>query len=548
MTEDASPSTISTTSSKVAIKELKPDDVLLGRGPGVSKFEGNMRFRELVDERKAEYTATTKRKQKRTIAKEIIDLVHAKGGRFLKQEDAVDYNDDWYEADLETSMEKTKQALREQRLSASMSTGGSSGQGGESHERSTALSSVDTSSPSSASYDATACRIGSILDAPLSREEVLEKGRWEQTIEPVLSQPSWIPSANTPRSVPERNSEPSARSPLSGSLLASAATAAPTLLEPTLPGRETPAANGSIVSPALHPVYAETSVPVPSMPATVHPQVLLFRDAFFDSSLLLEQVFHSQLASSVQDTAEMTVPSDGRGRQEIPQGLLQSVNVAAAASHHHYLVDNAMYSMLRNFAILHTANSHYNPEQKCSTGVEHRQPNDAMEIGIGKESHPATSEGDSAERRLSDRSIDEELSAFLLSSLAVTDRPVITEEQEALERASLTDAEKAEVLSDIFGRMCEHDVPQRKRARIDLDRRSINFLIWQMKVELENIPQDEKQALLEAQMKCRAEEFNDSRLERFLRCEGMNAKVCSVQYLCAVPMSVCKYCSVKIVC
>ena len=46
-----------------------------------------------------------------------------------------------------------------------------------------------------------------------------------------------------------------------------------------------------------------------------------------------------------------------------------------------------------------------------------------------------------------------------------------------------------------------------------------------MRLELERIPKDRKRALVEAQTKCHADEFSDARQERFLRCEGMNAKV-----------------------
>jgi hypothetical protein len=44
-------------------------------------------------------------------------------------------------------------------------------------------------------------------------------------------------------------------------------------------------------------------------------------------------------------------------------------------------------------------------------------------------------------------------------------------------------------------------------------------------MEIGQIPEDRKQALLEAQTKCHADEFSDARLERFLRCEGMDVKV-----------------------
>jgi hypothetical protein len=71
-----------------------------------------------------------------------------------------------------------------------------------------------------------------------------------------------------------------------------------------------------------------------------------------------------------------------------------------------------------------------------------------------------------------------------------------------------------------------------KRAKMDLDSNSVVFLVLQMRLELERIPEDEKRALKEAQMKCCAEEFSDARLERFLRCEGMNAKVRLDVYMC----------------
>jgi hypothetical protein len=64
-----------------------------------------------------------------------------------------------------------------------------------------------------------------------------------------------------------------------------------------------------------------------------------------------------------------------------------------------------------------------------------------------------------------------------------------------------------------------------KRARRDLDPESIAFLIKRMRDEIEGIPKSKKRALLEAQENCGEEEFSDERLERFLRCEGMDAQV-----------------------
>jgi hypothetical protein len=119
---------------------------------------------------------------------------------------------------------------------------------------------------------------------------------------------------------------------------------------------------------------------------------------------------------------------------------------------------------------------------------------------------------------------DDDLSKFLLS-LLIKDRPMITEEQLELEQAAMTDEERVETLMDLFGKQCAIDTHQNKRAKKDLDKNSIAFLVLQMRLEVERVPEDGKQALLEAQTRCRGEEFSDARLERFLRCEGMNTKV-----------------------
>jgi hypothetical protein len=71
---------------KKPIKEVNVNDVLLGRGLKLSGFPGNLAFRKLCDERKAEYKSTKLRKEKRQIAQEIRDEIHSRGGRFLKQD------------------------------------------------------------------------------------------------------------------------------------------------------------------------------------------------------------------------------------------------------------------------------------------------------------------------------------------------------------------------------------------------------------------------------------------------------------------------------
>jgi hypothetical protein len=127
-----------------------------------------------------------------------------------------------------------------------------------------------------------------------------------------------------------------------------------------------------------------------------------------------------------------------------------------------------------------------------------------------------------------------DLSESLLSFLEGSDHPRFTQEHEALERATMTDEERAAALSDLFGKQCALDAHQNKRARRDLDQDAIVFLVNQMRLEINRIPLDRKRALVEAQLKCHASEFSDARLERFLRCEGMNVKVCMEVCMCVI--------------
>lgn len=67
------------------VLEVMSDDVLLGRGSGPNDHVGNIKFRDLVHERKAEYLSTNHRQTKAMIAKDIVDQVYQRGGRFLKK-------------------------------------------------------------------------------------------------------------------------------------------------------------------------------------------------------------------------------------------------------------------------------------------------------------------------------------------------------------------------------------------------------------------------------------------------------------------------------
>ncbi len=120
---DMDSSSLNASSAGHYITQINPNDVLFGRGSGPNDHEGNIRFRDLVGERKAEYMATNHRQTKAKIAREIVGKVIQKNGRFLKKVEAVEAKElgipkgveAWIAVDEETIMEKAKQALRQQR-------------------------------------------------------------------------------------------------------------------------------------------------------------------------------------------------------------------------------------------------------------------------------------------------------------------------------------------------------------------------------------------------------------------------------------------------
>jgi len=124
---------------------------------------------------------------------------------------------------------------------------------------------------------------------------------------------------------------------------------------------------------------------------------------------------------------------------------------------------------------------------------------------------------------------DEDYSQFLASILLLSGLPRFTDHEQ--EKANMTDEERAAALLDMFGKYCNVDSRKNKRARRDLDEESIAFLVDLMRAKLEKIPKEKKQALMEAQRQCASEEFSDKRLERFLRCEGMDVEKAAQRFV-----------------
>ena len=56
-----------------------------GRGSPSSEYSGNLRFRQLVIDRRQDYLSCTRRNQKHYVAMEIIQTVIGRGGRFLQR-------------------------------------------------------------------------------------------------------------------------------------------------------------------------------------------------------------------------------------------------------------------------------------------------------------------------------------------------------------------------------------------------------------------------------------------------------------------------------
>ena len=71
------------------ITTLGPNDVLMGRGALSTDFEGNTRLRLLVQQRFEEYSRVSTRKDKSQIAREIIQQVRSRGGRFLQSAETL---------------------------------------------------------------------------------------------------------------------------------------------------------------------------------------------------------------------------------------------------------------------------------------------------------------------------------------------------------------------------------------------------------------------------------------------------------------------------
>jgi hypothetical protein len=96
--------------------EIKPDDILLGRGPFCYRNPGNIAFRNLIQKYVEGYERKSPRSIKRKIVQKLILKAQNQGRRFLVR--SMD-SDTWFEAHSYLVHTKVSHALRDARNSTS---------------------------------------------------------------------------------------------------------------------------------------------------------------------------------------------------------------------------------------------------------------------------------------------------------------------------------------------------------------------------------------------------------------------------------------------
>jgi hypothetical protein len=105
------------------VTELTPNDVLFGRGAPNIFYIGNLRFRDIVSQRKSDFMGTGRHHVKQEIAQQVFRQIEQSNGRFLRKIKTKDEarklghpegTAGWVVVDKEAAMRKVKQALREE--------------------------------------------------------------------------------------------------------------------------------------------------------------------------------------------------------------------------------------------------------------------------------------------------------------------------------------------------------------------------------------------------------------------------------------------------
>jgi len=91
------------------VVKVEENDVLLGRGPLVYSHMGNQKFHDEKKRLQKAYLSAPNA-EKKTISQELVDIIQATGGNFLKFDFGTKR---WHRVDNETARAKAAQALRE---------------------------------------------------------------------------------------------------------------------------------------------------------------------------------------------------------------------------------------------------------------------------------------------------------------------------------------------------------------------------------------------------------------------------------------------------
>ena len=483
------------------ISVLGPNDILLGRGIGPSHYIGNKRFRDVVASRKEEYTSTKSYKRKRVIARQVFDEIKSRGGRFLKLDESdkpvasIVGAGSWKEAKQDEALEKCKQSLREKKEWKGTGGAAKGASGNEVKEESLKpCAAVEESLKPHAAVENE--RILSSHDSGL-----LEGIKLSANSSTVIG--GSLPLAAD--LVDELTCSEPAASSFNGFAFARSDTA--TYAMP--PSNVSKIPSGTLLDSVGR--------------SAVDPRLLLFRTA--------PHAFQQQLIANLNNQTQRRYVLQNPAHQGLLQQYLainpQVYNPAQHGLLQQYLKDEILCSQLRDVILSQTppgvARAVHN-----DINVKDKEVGGEVATGTSNNGYSAmtaehlpTTEGDSPSNALEDDLMELLLSTFL----GYSDETIFTKEQEEMERATLCAEERVAALSDMFGQLCLVGNHQIKKAKRDLDEKTVAFLLKQVRDEIERTPQEKKSALLEAQMKSRAEEFSNGRLEQFLRFEDMNPKV-----------------------
>jgi len=281
-----------------------------------------------------------------------------------------------------------------------------------------------------------------------------------------------------------------------------------------VPSGSIPPAGAARVESSAFPVQSSSNILPASLLASVGQPTVDFRLVLFQT---VPFAFHKHVVENAVRQAQLKEAMAGQAALQnayssgMQHGLLQR-----------QLAENMFRSQLHEAVISRAASVPDSPHEPVHLRhVEGTAP-------VGQAAEMVTETPVTMEEVPSSLALDGDISELLLSMLGYSDETIFTEQDEERERLALTEEERLAATSDMFGHLCLSSNHQSKKAKRDLDGKTLSFFVKQMRAEIEMIPQNKKRALVEAQKKCRDDEFSDERLEQFLRFEGMNPKVSSM--------------------